>query len=749
MHSSKNHGSSTHGKVRKYFKSRTFQRFLTGIVTIIIAFVIIQGGAAPEKYKLKIGDKSPSNITAPREIENKVKTEQNRKAAEQAVQPITKDDSNASVEVINQFYKFFTFVDKAKKDIDNELKEKGITRESEDYEEVLKKEQQDAVDRLEIELGSIKVLLSQGDIIELISKEPDTLSSFRDITERIIQRALKEGISAENLANKMNAAQNELQNADLEQVLKNIGGQLVRAILKPNRLIDYELTRSKKKDAYQSASVVKILKDEIILRKDEIVSEDKLKVLEDLNLLETKSRFDFSFAAGIFVILLLVSFLLILYMRHFNRKILYNVNEMIILCLIMMISLTIARLIIGVLPEYYEFAVPIFIAPMLVSILMDLKLAGVVNFILTLAISFIMKDRFDFFYMALISGSFSAFLVSKANQRSKLSLAGIIIGSVNVIIIISLGIIHKGEVKTIAIQGIIGFLNGIISIVFTIGILPFIESTFNMVTPLKLLELANPNQPLIKRLLMEAPGTYHHSLMVGNLAEVATEAIGGNALLSRVGAYYHDIGKLKNPGFFKENQLGDNPHESLTANLSTLVITSHINDGVDLANKYKIPQPIKDIIVQHHGTTLVAYFYHKAKMAENGDAVSQENFRYQGPRPSSKEAAVVMLADSVEAAVRAMPDKTEAKIEALIRKLIKDKLDDGQLNLCSLTLKDLDSIAKAFMRVLSGFFHGREEYPEINAVKNNEKPPELVDPLEDAIKLQQLEGDKKANVNIN
>jgi len=200
---------------------------------------------------------------------------------------------------------------------------------------------------------------------------------------------------------------------------------------------------------------------------------------------------------------------------------------------------------------------------------------------------------------------------------------------------------------------------------------------------------------------------------VGNLAEAAVRQIGGNPLLARVGAYFHDVGKLKRPNFFKENQMSENPHDRITPNLSTLVITSHTKDGEQLAIKYKLPKAIRDIIVQHHGSTLVAYFYHKAKQAEKGAEVKESNFRYEGPKPQSKEAAVVLLADSVEAAVRSLPDKTKGKIEGLIRKVIKDKLDDGQLDNCDLTLKDLDEIANAFMTVLSGFFHERTEYPDL------------------------------------
>jgi len=254
--------------------------------------------------------------------------------------------------------------------------------------------------------------------------------------------------------------------------------------------------------------------------------------------------------------------------------------------------------------------------------------------------------------------------------------------------------------------------------VLTIGLLPFFESVFTLVTPLKLLEISNPNHPLLKKLLIEAPGTYHHSLMVGNLAEVATEDLGGNALLARAGAYFHDVGKLKRPDLFKENQFSENPHDRMTPNLSAVVITAHTKDGIEIATKYKLPLVIKDIIKQHHGTTLVAYFYYKALKSNEGEEIKQkikqETYRYEGPKPQSKEAAIVMLADSVEAAVRSMTEKTESKIEVLIRKIIKDKLDDGQLDKCQLTLADLDTIANSFMRVLSGYFHAREQYPEIS-----------------------------------
>ncbi|MFO7820033.1 MAG: HDIG domain-containing protein [Halanaerobacter sp.] len=245
--------------------------------------------------------------------------------------------------------------------------------------------------------------------------------------------------------------------------------------------------------------------------------------------------------------------------------------------------------------------------------------------------------------------------------------------------------------------------------------MPYVENIFGITSPVKLLELSNPNQPLLKKLLVEAPGTYHHSVIVGNLAEAAADKIGADSLLARVGAYYHDIGKIKRAYFFTENQIGsENPHDKLSPNLSTLIITSHVKDGVELAHEHKLPSDIIDIIKQHHGTSLVSFFYQEAMHDEKYKQVDEDEFRYDGPKPQSKEAALIMLADMVEAAVRSnsTAQSNPGRLEKLVRDLIKQKLDSGQLDESDLTLKDLDKIAKSFVNILKGIFHNRIEYPD-------------------------------------
>ncbi|MFZ5989012.1 MAG: HD family phosphohydrolase [Bacillota bacterium] len=709
-----------HSNFRVYFKDKHIQRILIAALTIILAFIIVLNGATPKKYRLKLGEKSQFDITASREITNTVKTQQNAIKAAKEVPPDMKEIRNASIEVLSSVDSFLSLIESVRKNIDKSIKSAGLSPGDSNYNQVAAGEQKKAAVLLSNNIKDLGISLSEEQVLYLVSKaSDDDIQSFESVMKDMVSNMMKKDITEENLSQRIVELQKSIQDTDLKQELKIVGVMVSNSILKPNRTINVETTEIKREIAYNDPkNIEKIKKGQRILSVGDVVTEDKLKVLEDLNLLETKSKFDYALAGGILVVLGMLSLLLILYMNNFCKKVFYNRNDLILLSIVILLTLLIAR----VVYEYSTLAIPIFIATMLISILLDVRLALVVNFILAIAISLMTNSETKFIYMAIISGAFSAFVVSKANQRNKLSLAGAVIAVLNVLVMVSIDIVYKFGIETMIIDGVIVFFNGLISMIITIGLLPFLESTFNIITPLRLLELANPNQPLLRRLLTEAPGTYHHSLMVGNLAEAGTEAIGGNALLARVGAYFHDIGKLKRPNFFIENQMSDNPHDKMTANLSALVITSHVQDGAEMAKRYKVPLAIRDIIVQHHGTTLVAYFYHKAKKTEKGEAVVDEaNFRYDGVKPASKESAVVMLADSVEAAVRSMTDKTEGKIEGLIRKIIKDKLDDGQLDQCNLTLKDLDNIAKAFMKVFSGFFHAREEYPDVKRVANKLK----------------------------
>ncbi|MHB8064281.1 MAG: HD family phosphohydrolase [Ruminiclostridium sp.] len=701
--------------MRRITRNFTVQRAFLVIITAIIAFIIIETGAQSIKYKLDAGDVSTYDITAPRDLVNEVLTEENRVMANQNVVSVTKEDTKAFIQVINKKNDFFKAVSTARASIEKSIKEQGLSTNSPNYTQYLKEAQVIAENSVTEEVNKLSLTLSQTQINHLVSKVTDSdLEAFEVLTNQLISQSMSEEVTQSNLMIHIQKLQNNYQNEQgISQELKNIGEQLAKSILMPNRIIDEEATAKKREEAYNDdANIVKIKKGSRIISYGDIVTTDKLELLRELNLLEEKGKYDYLFSMGILVTILFLIVIVAIFLKKYNKKIYNSRKELLLICIIVIIILVLARYL---FPFYGGLLIPIFVGTMLISILMNFEVAVIINCALTVSISLMLRGDYKFLYMGLICGVISAFLVTKAHQRSKLSMNGALLGFINVIFIVFFNFIDKSDLNTILTDSIVVFLNGIVSMVLTIGLLPFFESVFTLVTPLKLLEISNPNHPLLKKLLIEAPGTYHHSLMVGNLAEVATEDLGGNALLARAGAYFHDVGKLKRPDLFKENQFSENPHDRMTPNLSAVVITSHTKDGLEIATKYKLPLVIKDIIKQHHGTTLVAYFYYKALKSDDGEETKQETYRYEGPKPQTKEAAVVMLADSVEAAVRSMTERTEAKIEVLIRKIIKDKLDDGQLNKCPLTLADLDTIANSFMRVLSGYFHAREQYPEINA----------------------------------
>lgn len=269
-----------------------------------------------------------------------------------------------------------------------------------------------------------------------------------------------------------------------------------------------------------------------------------------------------------------------------------------------------------------------------------------------------------------------------------------------------------------------GFLGGIITGILVAGITPIFESLFGFITYIKLLELANLNQPLFQRMIIEAPGTYHHSIIVASLVEAAAEAIGANSLLAKVSAYYHDIGKLAKPHYYIENQpSNDNRHDKLSPKMSSLIIISHVKEGHELALKVKLGQPIINIIREHHGTSLVSYFYEKAKKNKDESirSLTESDFRYPGPKPQTKEAGLVMLGDVIEASSRTLSNPTPARIRSLVRERIERIYTDGQLDDCELTLKNLNTIAETFTRILTGIFHHRVEYPQTFSKETNGK----------------------------
>ncbi len=493
--------------------------------------------------------------------------------------------------------------------------------------------------------------------------------------------------------------------------------------LRPNLIYNEEKTNLAILEAKEAvAPVQKTIKaGEIIVREGNRVTEEQISILEQLGIQRTNDYTLTLIGTSLFV--LLTFWLVIEFVRRYYPEIYRNDMLLLLLGLIFVLIISITRFLtvikVGDQPgvgNLIGYLAPVAAGSMLIAILLDDRLAYFVTFIMALYVGLLTEGNQLFYAItAFVGGTVGIFQVHRVNQTSDLAKSGLFIALADIAAIVTLLFIGDDlNIKNLAVGSAIGAVNGILSAVLMIGVLPYLEAAFSITSMSKLLELSNPNHPLLKRLLLQAPGTYHHSLMVGNLAEASAESIGANPLLVRVGALYHDIGKIKRPEYFVENQRGfTNPHEKIAPALSTLIITSHVKEGVEMAREAHLPDTIIDFIEQHHGTSLAKYFYSRALEEDRDGNVNEDNFRYEGPRPKTKETALVMLADSVEAAVRSLETPSPEKIRDMIRMLIKDKLNDGQLEMCDLTFKDLDTISKSFNKVLEGIYHKRIEYPEV------------------------------------
>jgi putative nucleotidyltransferase with HDIG domain len=370
-------------------------------------------------------------------------------------------------------------------------------------------------------------------------------------------------------------------------------------------------------------------------------------------------------------------------------------------------------------PEVSYYYIPIASFPMLTMLLFnDLQITFLMAFISSAIVTLMTGGNLTFMLTFFLGGLTGAYAVKDARTRGRLLTAGVYVSLVQVLCHLLLNpVINRIEFYHI-IKPLL--LNGIVCIAVVAFTLKIFETIFGEITNFSLLELSDAsNQRLLKRMIVEAPGTYHHSLIVSNLAEAAADAVGAHGLLARVGSYYHDIGKLIKPEYFTENQLiAGNKHDDLEPSMSRLVILNHVKEGIELAKKHRLNQKIIDFIPQHHGTALIFYFYQRALEEAGGEKVDEENYRYPGPKPQTRETAIVLLADSVEGATRALDEHTPTKIQEVVRKVINNKFIDGQLDECNLTLKDIEVIASTFTRVLTAMYHGRVKYPEKKPTTN-------------------------------
>lgn len=538
--------------------------------------------------------------------------------------------------------------------------------------------------------------------------DPD-LTKTEEHTKNILRKYLQRGIREDDLDNARKQIALEAENLGLGKDGEAVVAGLAQTLVKPNFVLNLSESEKRKKAALTSTEPVRetVKKGQVLVKKGDVITAEQIYAMEELGLHRGNVSEVRIFGLAVFV--LVVIGLVIGYLYKFSPEVYGNDLHMVLLGLIILLTL-----LFGKAAHYYsDFIAPIAAGALLTAILIDTRLGVFMSIALAVLFGVIVENDLRAVAVALIGSLTGVYSVSKLSHGYSLTKTGLWIAAMNFITVASTGFLEQVSGAQIALQGIQGAVSGIASAVITIGFLPYLEHTFNITTPVKLMELANPSNPLLQRLLLDAPGTYHHSILVGNLAETAADLIGADPVTVRVGAYYHDIGKIKRPYFFIENLTdSDNPHDKIAPSLSTLIVTSHIKDGLDLCRDYKLPAPIVDIVQQHHGTMLVSYFYRRATENEHSECIIEADFRYEGPRPQSKEAALVMLADACEAAVRSLSRPNVNRIEATVRKVIRERLHDGQLDDCNLTLRDLNIIGDVFIRVLSSMFHSRIEYPD-------------------------------------
>ncbi len=675
------------------YKIEKSQRYVWVTVVFLILAVIVVIDIYPNQVNLKVGQVAKNDIKAPKTVEyiDKERTNELKEKEERSVSKVYEEDMSVLPQIKADVRIFFDNI-KAIQNSNVEL-EKKILQVQNNY----------------------QVELSEQELTYLLNLSEENVELLREDVLMLLNKYLNRGVKNDYLDNVKEQLNQDSLKISQDQIYNQLVSKIVQYFIKPNLIFNEEATEDKKEEVRKEVEPIKrtFSKGEIIIRHGKVVTEDDIIILENLGLRQPKVNY----LNIIGHILLVLIFVLIpaIYISQYHRGVLDGEGVLALLGLLPIMILLIAKVVNYIPIAYPSFIVPVAVASIMVTILVETNLAIIFTISLSFLVGLVTGGQMIDITVAIVSGLTGIYSVSKLSQRSDLVRAGFIVGGTTSATIFTYLLTQPNLEAVTLLHLFWGVLNGVLVAVLTNGFLPYVENIFGITSPVKLLELSNRNHPLLKRLSIEAPGTYHHSIIVANLAEAAAVQLNADSLLASVAAYYHDVGKLKRSYFFTENQItGENPHDKLSPSLSTLIITSHVKDGVELAKEYKLPQVIIDIIEQHHGTSLVSFFYQEAIHDEKYKNIDEEEFRYDGPKPQTKEAGLIMLADMVEAAVKSnvSVQNNPGKLEKFVRDLIKKKLDNGQLDECNLTLKELDKVAIAFVNILKGIFHNRIEYPD-------------------------------------
>jgi len=749
---------------RRLFTGNIFRWGLLAAVTVVFVFVL-SPGLVPVDHKYLLGDVADRNIKAPRDffIEDEQATEANRSKAVAAVLTIYDHDVGLYARInqrLNEAFGHMRALIEKEKLKQSQAVSQGAEKpadktvqENKSLNDLLweKKPEFEKKLGLPVDKGAYSYLVKAEfaeNVPEFVSVIlAEILGNGVVINKELLLQEGAKGIVLRGVESKKETPFDSLKQVyglnQAKTMVRIIGQPLLKGqnhalinvvvdiaqrLVQPNITLNKSETEERKKAAAAGIKPVlnKIKAGEMILREGERVTEVQLLKLKGLQV--DKKREQILATSGSAAVILLC-LLLVAYTLHVTpqaqMKSDHNKN-LLFICSLLIVFLFLARISASLidspllsLPYAVSvssllYGIPIASAAMTVCLFLGLQMALPFAIITSACTAMVFQNNFETFLYFFISSSMAAYWIQNCKERKVFIKAGLKLGLLNLLLAAAINLYRqKPPGAELLWDCAFGFMGGIGAGIITAGIAPIMEISFGYTTDTSLLELANLDRPILRKLMIEAPGTYHHSVIVGSLVEAAASEINANPLLAKVAGYYHDIGKIKKPLYFIENQSdGRNKHDKLAPSMSSLILIAHIKDGVETARSNGLGQGIIDAIQQHHGTSLITFFYDKAKKLKGEHAVNVDNFRYPGPKPQNKEAGLVMLADVVEAASRTLENPTPSRIQGLVRNLINKMFSDGQLDNCELTLKDLDNIAKSFNKILNGIHHHRVEYPE-------------------------------------
>tara|TARA_Y100001935_G_scaffold238121_1_gene224208 strand:- start:9349 stop:11433 length:2085 start_codon:yes stop_codon:yes gene_type:complete len=675
------------GFLNNLFKKNSFNAFLAILGALLISYIIYTP-RMPLNLDITIGEPALQTIRSPQYIEFQTqedidKTDQLKNARRELINPIYSIDTSIQKQIIEEVIVFFTALR-------------------------MNTSNQQTLDFLSLQSQATLQSLSDSELSDLESSIMDSISI-------ILQDGIKD-INYSAIDEKITELNDELFPTPQIKLIASICKQFLR----PNLFIDEQRT---KEIIEQQLSVIQpfvtsLKTGQVIVSKGDRYTKFHVDVLKALKLYGSKtSAINF---IGIFIICSLLFILFERFLFYFYRKLHHQVSTY-FLAYTLTLSVTLIALALYSIPnlkfiDTLHFLIPLPAMIILLCLLLTPNIAMISGTISSILIAIMYQNNIYILLFLFFASCTTTYSCHKIFKRSDLVISGNAIGIVNILVIFSIGILTDIVSPTWYLyNGIMGFANGFLCAMLSFAFLPYFEGAFKITTSLGLLETANLNHPLLKKLMLNAPGTYQHSLMVANLSEAAAEAIGADVILARIGAYFHDIGKMKRPIFFSENQFSTgNPHESLSPRMSKIIISAHAKDGVEMAQKYKLPKILQDFMMEHHGTSLVSFFYDIAKQTQEDESHEslKEDFRYPGPKPATKESGILMLADATEAAVRSIDKPTLPKIENLVEKVFISKITDDQLDRSGLSLNDIQLIKSTFLSIFKSIYHSRLDYEE-------------------------------------